>query len=41
MMTFTVLISLLTLAVMNYGIWWSPVKRDKFTTIELLLLTGR
>ena len=32
-----ILTSLFTLAVMNYGIWKTPAKRDEFTIIELLL----
>ncbi len=37
MLEVMILTSLFTLAVMNYGIWTLPAKRDEFTTIELLL----
>ena len=37
MLLVMILTSLFTLAVMNYGIWKPPAKRDGFTTIELLL----
>ena len=37
MLLVMILTSLFTLAVMNYGIWKPPAKRDGFTMIELLL----